>query len=138
MPGGTRARFNQAVFPFSRYVSQQLRQLLLFPAQQIRLKLQHFQRALGPVVLPANDQVALLGIMVMHDKITALKFKFDQYPLPAIPIHPPDRLAIWIRASNVGNHESQCCGQRSKQAHHAHLIDRRESNGRWMDPGDRA
>ena len=41
------------------------------------------RRALGPIVAPANDEVAAGRRMAVVAKIPALKFKFDEHALPS-------------------------------------------------------
>lgn len=51
-------------------------------------------RAVGPVVAPADDDVAAVGWMAVVAEVAALEFKFDEDALPARPADLPFRFAI--------------------------------------------
>ena len=46
------------------------------------LEREDLDRALGPVVLPANDEIAFLRVMPVHAEIAAFKLEFDADTLP--------------------------------------------------------
>ena len=51
-------------------------------------------RAVGPVVAPADDEVAAGGVVAVFAEILALEFKFDEDALPTIRANLADGFAV--------------------------------------------
>src|SRR5271156_2132257 len=56
---------------------------------------EYLDRALRPVVLPADDEVASLGVMSVRAEIATLKLEFDADTFPYFGAGLADRFAIW-------------------------------------------
>ena len=60
------------------------------------LQLHDLNRALRPVVLPADNQVAFCRVVKVPQKIAALKFKLNPHPLPSSRLHFAEGFAVGI------------------------------------------
>jgi hypothetical protein len=56
----------------------------LLPTLSHSFQFQHLQRTLLPVMPPAHNQITICRPVAVRQKIAALKFKFNPYPLPSV------------------------------------------------------
>ena len=75
---------------------------LCFKLIDYRSKLNYFKWAVGPIMLPANYQIASLNIMAMITKVATCVFKFDTNALPKIParVNATFHITIWESGLN--------------------------------------
>jgi hypothetical protein len=75
-----------------------------------------------PIVYPADDEVAAVGIMPMGEEVTAVKLKLNAHILPAPGFH--FQFCAAIRVSNLGrfNDETQTPEKHAKQQDDSHFI----------------
>src|ERR1700757_152996 len=81
-------------------------------------------RAFLPVMTPADDHVAAIGVMTMAVEVAALKFKFDA---DALPYAGPDFIhgfAVREILLNTENAEAKPAREHAECEDHAELIDR--------------
>jgi len=69
------------------------------PGGQFALQtLDNFERALRPIVFPANDQIASNWVVRVVTKVAAPELELNAHPLPTLPalVYAPFRFAIGI------------------------------------------
>src|SRR5207244_3998004 len=63
----------------------------------LRLQIQNLHWTLRPVVLPAHHQIAPRGVVPVLRKVPAPILKLHPHPLPPVPFHAAQRLALGKR-----------------------------------------
>ena len=71
--------------------------------------------AVGPIVAPANDQIATVYRMAVAVEIFALKFKFDQHTLPSAWNDLALGLAVGKFLLNCLDHKAEIFCQHSEK-----------------------
>lgn len=80
--------------------------------------------AVGPVVAPADNEVATVKGMAVVVEILALKLKFDRHPLPSAGDDLSPGLAIGKFLLNCLDHEAEIFCQHSEEDHDAVFVHR--------------
>ncbi len=82
------------------------------------------RRAVGPVVAPADDEVAATGWMAMVTEIAALEFKFDADALPAIGVDLAQGFTVGKAVLDGFDDEAKLTSKNSKEEHDALFVER--------------
>src|SRR5690242_9058510 len=86
-------------------------------------------RTFLPVMTPADDDVAAIGVMAVPVEVAALKFKFNA---DALPYAGPDFIhgfAVGEILLNTENAEAKPAREHAEGEDHAELVHRRVSQG---------
>ena len=84
-------------------------------------------RTFLPVMTPADDDVAAIGVMAMAVEVAALKFKFDADPLPYAGPYFIHGFAVGEILLNAENAEAKPAREHAEGEDHAELVHRRVS-----------
>lgn len=95
--------------------------------RQFILERNHLQilRAIRPVVLPAHNEIAILGRMGVVAEIPALVFELNGHPLPLPVTDIPLRFAIWELRPQRFHVKPEPPRQHAEEKDHPALIHRR-------------
>src|SRR5579859_1546274 len=93
---------------------------------------QNVERAVGPVVLPADDQITPFLGVAMAAVIAAFIFKFNEDALPAVPVDAAHGFAIGKAVLDVHDHETQTLGHGPKKIDDSRFVDRTVSELRGV------
>src|SRR5207244_1213627 len=87
-------------------------------------QLQHLDGALGPIVFPADDQVAQAGVVAVVAEVAALELEFNADALPAVaaPVDAAARDAIREAMRKAFDLEAQFVGEHAEQENDADLV----------------
>jgi hypothetical protein len=80
-------------------------------------------RALGPVVLPAHDEIAAAGIMAVIAEVPATELELDPHTLPYVPADRPLGLAVRKSSPYALHDEAEIECHHAEQEDHALLVD---------------
>jgi hypothetical protein len=88
-------------------------------------QLYYFERAVQPVIFPADHNVTTSRIMAVIAEIAAAVLELDPHALPtvAVPIDAPLRFAVGKRSVNRLNEESQFVADHAEEIHDRLLVD---------------
>src|SRR6185437_4395732 len=86
-------------------------------------QLNHLQRTLRPVMPPADDEIALGGIMPMLEEVTAFKFKFDFDELAFVVADAAHSFAIGKLRLHTMHEEAKLPGHCAKKKDDPKLVD---------------
>ena len=87
----------------------------------------------GPVVAPADNDVAAAGQMAVAVEILALVFKFDAHALPAVRSDLPQGFTIWKSLLNRFDHVAQFSREHAEQEHNSLFVHRFMREPREVD-----